>query len=186
MRVGQLLAIALVAGLLQAGGAAAEEHMGRDACRADVEKLCKGIEPGEGRLAKCMKEKEAQVSAGCKEHMAKMHEEREKKMRAFNEACKGDVEKFCKDVKPGDGRMVGCLRSNQASLSGSCKEQMDAMEEHRHQMGEKAHHMAEACKTDMQQYCKDVKPGEGRMARCLKENEAKLSESCKGSMHSMK
>jgi len=126
------------------------------------------------------------VSAGCKEHMAKMHEEREKHMRAFDEACKGDVDKYCKDVKPGQGRMMSCLRTNQANLSTSCKEQIAAVEQRHHQMGERAHLMAEACKGDMQQYCKDVKAGEGRMGRCLKENEAKLSEGCRGAMRGMK
>ncbi len=166
-------------GLLPAGAVLAADKDDRGACRADVEKLCKGVEPGEGRLAHCMKEHESEISPGCKEHMAKMHEAMQKRMQAFNEACKGDVEKYCKDVKPGEGRMAGCLRKNEASLSAGCKEQMTQMDERREHMHKRMQEVADACKSDMQQYCKDVQMGGGRMGRCLKENEAKLSEGCK-------
>ena len=35
------------------------------------------------------------------------------------------------------------------------------------------------CKADMEKFCKDVKPGEGRIVKCMKEHEAELSEACK-------
>jgi hypothetical protein len=42
----------------------------RAACKADVEKLCRGVQPGHGRIAACLKQNEAQVSAACKEAIA--------------------------------------------------------------------------------------------------------------------
>ncbi len=39
--------------------------------------------------------------------------------------------------------------------------------------------MAKACKNDITQYCAGVQAGEGRIAACLKENRAKLSDGCK-------
>jgi hypothetical protein len=44
--------------------------------------------------------------------------------------------------------------------------------------------LTEACASDAQQYCKDVKRGHGRVLRCLKDNEAKLSEGCRAAMQS--
>lgn len=38
-----------------------------------------------------------------------------------------------------------------------------------------------ACKEDISKLCSTVKPGEGRMRDCLKENKDKLSEECKKS-----
>jgi len=36
-------------------------------------------------------------------------------------ACKADREKFCKDVKPGEGRMRDCIMSHKDELSDGCK-----------------------------------------------------------------
>ena len=33
-------------------------------------------------------------------------------------------------------------------------------------------------KLDVEQYCKEVKPGQGRIGKCLKQNDAKLSAGC--------
>ena len=172
----------LAAALFAAGAVAAEQRPGRDVCRADVERLCKNVQPGGGRIAQCLKDNEASVSPECKEHMAKVSERMHERMQAFDQACKGDVEQYCKDVQRGHGRVVRCLRDNEAKLSGSCKEQLAQMDQQRRQMHERMHGVAEACKDDAQQYCKDVRPGGGRVARCLEDNEAKLSDACKAAL----
>jgi hypothetical protein len=43
----------------------------RAACKADVATLCSGVQPGGGRVVGCLKQNEAQVSAACKDAMAK-------------------------------------------------------------------------------------------------------------------
>jgi hypothetical protein len=52
------------------------EHKARtekkvEACRADAEKLCKDIQPGGGRLHRCLKENEASLSAACRDSLPK-------------------------------------------------------------------------------------------------------------------
>ena len=42
----------------------------RAACESDVRKLCAGIQPGGGRIQKCLSEKKDQVSDGCKKVVA--------------------------------------------------------------------------------------------------------------------
>jgi golgi apparatus protein 1 len=37
----------------------------------------------------------------------------------------------------------------------------------------------QACRTDVQKFCSKVERGEGRIAKCLKENEEKISNACK-------
>jgi hypothetical protein len=171
----------VIAALIAAVGSAsaAQDPAGQGACRADVEKLCKDVEPGKGRVAQCLQQHEAQVSSECKAHMEKMHDAMQARMQAFNAACKADAEKRCKDVQPGQGRMMSCLRKNESSLSAACKDQIAKMDERRGQMHERMHDIADACKDDAEEYCAKVRPGGGRVAKCLKENEAKLSAGCK-------
>ena len=44
----------------------------RAACRADVEKLCAGVQHGDGRIVACLQQNQAQVSPACKDALAKM------------------------------------------------------------------------------------------------------------------
>lgn len=36
-------------------------------------------------------------------------------------ACKQDIETLCPDIKPGDGRLKACFKSNYKQLSPGCK-----------------------------------------------------------------
>lgn len=89
-------------------------------CAEDAAKLCKGVQQGEGRIARCMKEHENELSPACKQNIAKAKE----RVKEAAEACKGDAEKVCKDVKPGGGRIAHCLKQNEDSLSPACKEEV--------------------------------------------------------------
>ncbi len=37
------------------------------------------------------------------------------------EACHADIERWCKKIKPGDGRLGACLKANAKKLSKRCK-----------------------------------------------------------------
>ncbi len=86
-------------------------------CTDDVAKFCKGIRPGGGAVAKCLEENEKDLSPACKEQISKA----KKKIQDFKEACRADVTKFCKDVPPGRGRILQCLKQNEEELSPACK-----------------------------------------------------------------
>ena len=92
--------------------------------------------------------------------------------------CADDIAKFCKDVKPGEGRIVACLKEHQNDLSASCKEKMEKMAEVR----KKGSEMNKACHDDISKFCKDVKPGGGKIIQCLKEHSSDLSSECKGAL----
>jgi hypothetical protein len=97
--------------------------------------------------------------------------------------CKADAEKFCKDVKPGGGRIIRCLKDHKDQLSAECKAKGEEMKEHFH---EKMEAIKAACKGDVESLCKDVKPGHGNIARCLQENKDRVSEGCKSTIQSNK
>jgi hypothetical protein len=89
-------------------------------CAEDIAKFCKDIQPGGGRLVKCMKEHEKELSAPCRQQI----HESQKRWRETVQACHDDALKFCTDVKPGGGRLVQCLKEHPNELSVECKERL--------------------------------------------------------------
>ncbi len=86
-------------------------------------------------------------------------------------ACAEDITKFCKDVKPGGGRIAKCLKAHENELSGTCKDEIA-------QLQKRFNETAEACHDDVMKFCKDVEPGAGRIAKCLREHQSELSHDC--------
>jgi hypothetical protein len=93
--------------------------------------------------------------------------------------CADDIAKFCKDVKPGGGRIANCLKEHEKDLSPACTKRNEEMK-----MEAKAMH--KACADDMDKYCKDVQPGKGNIMRCLMGHKDELSSACRGELGKMK
>ncbi len=104
--------------LTLATSAMAEE--GSKPCADDAAKFCKDMKPGDGRIARCMKEHSSELSAACKDNIEKGKE----RMHDAAQACKEDASKLCADVKRGGGRIVQCLKQHEGELSSSCKDEM--------------------------------------------------------------
>jgi hypothetical protein len=94
----------------------------KNPCANDTAKFCKDVKPGGGRLARCLKQHEGQLSPECKAYCEKA------KIRAkeAHEACADDVQKLCANVKPGEGRIVKCLKDNSKSVSPECRDKLTA------------------------------------------------------------
>ena len=88
---------------------------------------------------------------------------------ANDRPCRKDIEQFCADIRPGDGRMAKCLRSHHGELSPECRARGKEILESAH----------EACHADVTKYCKEVKPGEGRILACRKDHDKDLPTGCK-------
>jgi len=74
-----LMPVALLLVLSAGAALAADQPLSqspRAACKSDVDKLCPGIQPGGGRIIACLKQNEAQVSAACKDALAKAREKK--------------------------------------------------------------------------------------------------------------
>lgn len=90
-------------------------------CAADLKKFCAGVEKGQGRIAKCLKEHEKEISPACSEKMAAGKEKMHAKAKEIVESCKDELQKFCKEVKPGGGAKLKCLESHKSEASDKCK-----------------------------------------------------------------
>ncbi|MBI5846563.1 MAG: hypothetical protein HZB31_01165 [Nitrospirae bacterium] len=86
-------------------------------CDEDAAKFCKDVQRGGGQVVKCLQEHEKDVTPACKQEMAEM----KSKMKGFKEFCGDEVQKYCKDIKPGEGRIIQCLKGHEDQLSSQCK-----------------------------------------------------------------
>ncbi|MCW5891318.1 MAG: hypothetical protein KIT14_12310 [bacterium] len=84
--------------------------------------------------------------------------------------CGPDVEKYCKGVLPGRGRLLRCLESRAADLTPACKQTVGVPT---------FTNPESACHDDVVKYCRDAAPDKAKVKACLQENAAKLSDACK-------
>jgi hypothetical protein len=85
--------------------------------------------------------------------------------------CKVDANNQCKNIPPGGGRLIACLKAHETDLSLPCKEKLAAG-------NAKMEKIKQACQPDAEKFCKRIKPGDGRIAACLKSHESELAPSC--------
>ena len=161
-----VVAIALAATPVAAQPAPANEGLGKP-CADDVAKLCPGVKPGGGRIARCLQGKADQISAACKERMEQAKE--------VHQACLADAEKFCSDVPPGQGRVAVCVQQHEAELSPTCRT-------HLQHVRARLMEVKAACQDDARKFCTNVPPGRGRVAVCLHEHATELSDGCKAQL----
>jgi hypothetical protein len=93
--------------------------------------------------------------------------------------CKVELEKYCSDVTPGQGRMLACLYAHSDKLSGRCEYALYDSAAQLDRAAAALTYVANECGPDLRNYCADIKPGEGRLINCLQKNDAKVSSRCK-------
>ena len=85
-------------------------------CSDDLKKFCARTKAGDGRIAKCMADHFRELRPAC-QGMVQAALDKQGKMAT---ACKADAEKFCKGIRPGQGRILACLKSHQTELAPAC------------------------------------------------------------------
>jgi hypothetical protein len=104
-------ALAIGAALLLSGASAVAQDRAR-ACVSDVKKHCADVEPGEGRVANCVKQHLNDLSAPCQNLVAEA--------TTAAKACAGDLKQQCADARRRVAK-IACVKSALANLSDDCK-----------------------------------------------------------------
>ena len=118
----------VVAALFMAGRAQAEDSVAdkvKKACNKELSTFCKGVVPGEGRILACLYAFEDKVSDACEYAVYDAAAQLEQAATALKFAasqCRADLEKFCGNVQPGQGRALACLNKNEKDVSQTCKD----------------------------------------------------------------
>lgn len=99
------------------------------------------------------------------------------------EGCMTELETYCKDVTPGQKRLLACLYSRNDKLSGKCEYALfDAAIQLERAIAALSYVVYE-CAEDLDTLCADVPAGEGRLLDCLAENESKVTARCKNAIN---
>jgi hypothetical protein len=96
--------------------------------------------------------------------------------------CKPELEKYCKDVTPGEGRILACLYAHGDKLSGRCEYALYDAAVQLERAVAALSYAAKECDDDMETLCPNVPMGEGRVAECLNKQSDKLSKRCAQAM----
>ena len=92
--------------------------------------------------------------------------------------CEKELTSYCKDVTPGEGRILACLYAHSDKLSGKCEYALYDAAVQLERFVAALSYLANECGDDLDKFCAEVEAGEGRLLQCLDKNSAQLSGRC--------
>jgi len=94
--------------------------------------------------------------------------------RAQDLPCTEEIRTFCADVQPGGGRILQCLKANEAKLPPACVRRIDDLR------AAFSGPVGAACRDDWAALCYHPKASTDRQAmlQCLQANQAQVSTGC--------
>jgi OOP family OmpA-OmpF porin len=105
------------------GYAQAIDRVG-SSCNKDIEKFCKTLNLGGGRISQCL-EQNAGVSASCKATVTDLKAllaTRAQARASVSRVCDADIRRLCAGVQPGDGNLMECFYKAKQHVSPQCRE----------------------------------------------------------------
>lgn len=98
------------------------------------------------------------------------------------ESCKPEIESYCSQVTPGEGRLLACFYAHEDKISGRCQYALYEAAAQLEEFAAAVTHLAVACRDDLENFCAEVEIGEGRVGTCLLDHKAEVSEACSQAM----
>jgi hypothetical protein len=103
-------------------------------------------------------------------------------LETVTKGCEKELTTYCKDVTPGEGRVLACLYAYGDKLSAKCEYALyDAASQLERAVAALSYAVNE-CRDDLQKLCSGTKPGQGRLLNCLNKNEKDVSKRCKDAL----
>lgn len=89
-------------------------------CAETIEKSCRDVTPGSGRIAKCLNDHAGDQSIACKEWVA----DQTRSLKDLNRVCDQEIVRMCGSVPAEGVRIFQCLEENYINLRIDCREKM--------------------------------------------------------------
>ena len=96
--------------------------------------------------------------------------------------CEKELSTFCGDVTAGEGRGLACLYAYSDKLSPKCEYALYDAASQLERVVNAFAFVVNECRNDLNLYCADIKPGGGRLLKCLEKNDAYVSKRCKAAL----
>jgi hypothetical protein len=100
------------------------------------------------------------------------------KVAKLESACAKDIKKYCRNVTPGEGRMIYCMEAHEDKISAKCTFELRDAASSVQTTADALKDAVIACKAEIAGVCGKTKPGEGRIAACLLANKSTASSGC--------
>jgi hypothetical protein len=89
--------------------------------------------------------------------------------------CAAEAARLCSKAR-GETALLGCLRGHAKELAPACRAELSSLLAIAEEYGKD-------CEADARRLCAETPPGEGRLLKCLKDQESFLSQSCQGAFN---
>jgi hypothetical protein len=94
------------------------------------------------------------------------------------DACESDLQRYCSQVTPGEGRLLHCVAAHEDKISGQCSYALYSAAGLLEQLADFIVDVAVSCESEIETLCGEVELGEGRILACLEAHETELSDAC--------
>ncbi len=94
------------------------------------------------------------------------------------ESCSKDIESYCSQVTPGNGRLSACIYAHEDKVSDECDAATGDLSNLLDWFLETVRYTLDQCADDIQKYCTETEFGEGRILSCLAEKSSQLTDGC--------
>jgi hypothetical protein len=99
-------------------------------------------------------------------------------VNTIEKGCAAEIEKFCSQVSPGEGRMLACFFAHEDKLSGQCQYALYTASTQLEHAVSALNYVAGQCDDDIVEHCAEVELGEGRILDCLDAKKEAVSAAC--------
>jgi len=93
--------------------------------------------------------------------------------------CESDINNYCDQVTPGNGRLLHCMAAHEDKISGQCNYALYQAASLLEQLSAAVSYVAQECQTEIQTLCSETMPGEGRILVCLDRQQEEVGAECK-------
>ncbi|XP_020607607.1 Golgi apparatus protein 1-like isoform X2 [Orbicella faveolata] len=141
----------------------------RRSCKKMIKMFCDDVKPSE--IFSCLRtnKNDPNMEEGCRDMIIKRQIRQSKDFKLdpqLVKSCKRDVPKFCKDVNPGEGKMVECLKQHYERLSDECMAYVKRLMREAARDYRMDARLSKECADDIGKFCSDIPPS--GVEECLK------------------